>query len=95
MELRLTNGASASVTLQNCYAAMRYGRKAYQDPYQIGEKSKSLGSITIPANSTITRNLSFLIDNSDSTSGWKAWFSTTSPYNIVVGSDVMYMDINP
>ena len=95
MELRITNGASTSVTLQNCYAAMRYGSKAYQDPYQTGEKSKSLGSITIPANSTVTRNLSFLINNSDSTSGWKAWFSTTSPYNIVVGSDVMYVDINP
>ena len=95
MELRLTNGTSASVTLQKCYAAMRYGRKAYQDPYQIGEKSKSLGSITIPANSTVTRNLSFSINNSDSTSGWKAWFSTTSPYNIVVGSDVMHTDINP
>ena len=95
MELRLTNGTSASVTLQNCYAAMRYGSKAYQDPYQTGEKSESLGSITIPANSTVTRNLSFSIHNSDSTSGWKAWFSTTSPYNIVVGSDVMYVDINP
>ena len=89
MELRLTNGESASVTLQNCYAAMRYGSKAYQDPYLIGEKSEFLDSITIPANSTVTRNLSFLIDNSDSTSGWKAWFSTTSPYNIVVGSAVM------
>ena len=89
MELRLTNNASESVTLQNCYAAMRYGRKSYQDPYLTGEKSESLGSITIPANSTITRNLSFSIHNSDSTSGWKAWFSTSSPYNIVVGSGVM------
>ena len=89
MELRLTNNASESVTLQNCYAAMRYGSKAYQDPYLLGEKSESLGSITIPANSTITRNLSFSIHNSDSTSGWKAWFSTSSPYNIVVGSGVM------
>ena len=89
MEIILTNKASSSVTLQNCYAAMRYGRNAYQEPYQEGEKSKFLDSITIPANSTVTRNLSFLINNSYSTSGWKAWFSTTSPYNIVVGSDVM------
>ena len=95
MEIGLTNNASASVTLQNCYAAMRYGSKAYQDPYQTGEKSEALGSITIPANSTVTRNLSFSIHNSDSTSGWKAWFSTTSPYSIIKSADVMYVDINP
>ena len=95
MEIGLTNNASASVTLQNCYAAMRYGSKAYQDPYLLGEKSEALGSITIPANSTVTRNLSFSINNSDSTSGWKAWFITSSPYNIVVGTDVVHIDINP
>lgn len=89
MELRLTNNGSSSVTLQNCYAAMRYRSNAYQDPYQIGERSEFLDAIAIPASSTVTRNLSFLVDNSDSTSGWKGWFSTTSPYNIVVGSDVM------
>ena len=89
MELRLTNNASESVTLQNCYAAMRYGNNAYQDPYQMGEKREFLDSITIPTNSTVTRNISFLVNNLDSTSGWKAWFSTSSPYNIVVGSGVM------
>lgn len=95
MELILSNNASSDVTLQNCYAAMRYRNKSYQDSYQAGEKSKFLDAITIPANSTVTRNISFSINNSDSTSGWKAWFSSTAPYNIVVGSDVMYMDINP
>ena len=89
MELILSNNSSSVVTLQNCYAAMRYGRNAYQDSYQAGEKSKSLGTITIPANSTVTRNISFSINNSDSTSGWKAWFSSTAPYNIVVGIDVI------
>ena len=89
MELRLTNNASESVTLQNCYAAIRYGSTAYQDPYLLGEKSEALGSITIPANSTVTRNLSFSIHNSDSTSGWKAWFSSTIPYSIIKSADVM------
>ena len=89
MEIRLTNNSSSSVTLQNCDAAMRYGSKSYQDPYLLGEKSESLGSITIPANSTVTRNLSFLIKNSNSTSGWKAWFSSTSPYSIIKSDDVM------
>ena len=89
MELRLTNNSSSVVTLQNCYAAMRYANKAYQDPYLGGEKSEFLDAITIPANSTVTRNISFSINNSDSTSGWKAWFSSTAPYNIVVGIGVM------
>ena len=89
MELRLTNNSSSVVTLQNCWAAMRYANKVYQDPYQVGEKSESLDSITIPANGTITRDISFSINNSDSTSGWKAWFSSTAPYNIVVGIDVI------
>ena len=89
MELRLTNNSSSVVTLQNCWAAMRYSNKVYQDPYQVGEKSEFLDSITIPANDTVTRNISFSIKNSDSTSGWKAWFSSTSPYSIIVGSDVM------
>ena len=88
MELRLTNNSSSVVTLQNCWAAMRYANKVYQDPYQVGEKSEFLDSIAIPANGTVTRNISFSIKNSDSTSGWKAWFSSTAPYNIVVGSDV-------
>ena len=89
MEIRLTNNASSVVTLQNCWTAMRYGSSAYQDPLQMGEKSESLGSITIPANSTVTSNLSFLISNSNSTSGWKAWFSSTSPYSIIKSANVM------
>lgn len=89
MEIRLTNNLSSIVTLQNCYAAIRYGSSVYQDPYKVGEKSQSLGSITISANSTVTRNLSFSINNSNSTSGWKSWFSSTSPYSIIKSDYVM------
>ena len=89
MEIILTNDSSSSVTLQTCFGAIRYANNNYADPYSVGEKTESLGSISISANSTISQNITFQINNSYSAIGWKAWFSTTSPYNIIKSADVM------
>lgn len=78
----ITNNSNVNVTIDYCALKMRYGSKSYDDSLSTGEKTTSLGSMTIPANDTLTINESFNIINSNSSTGWKLWFGSDSPYII-------------
>lgn len=78
----ITNNSNVNVTIDYCALKMRYGSKSYDDSLSIGEKTTSLGSITIPTNDILTINESFKIINSNSSTGWKLWFGSDSPYII-------------
>lgn len=94
--LVITNNASTSIAMQNCYLSLRHSNNAFTDPFEIGERSTYLNVITIAGNSSVTLDESFFADIDDSPTGqWKIWFSSTSPYFIQKSASMLTPMVDP
>lgn len=53
-EITIVNNYPSSLILNGCNIAFRYGNKAPEDALVMGEKNKSLGTVTVQGNSSVT-----------------------------------------
>lgn len=94
--LVITNNASTSIAMQNCYLSLRHSNNTFTDPFELGERSTYLNVITIAGGSSVTIDESFMADVNDSPTGqWKIWFSSTSPYSIQKSASMLTPMVNP
>ena len=83
-EITIVNNHSSSLILNGCNIAFRYGNKLPTDALVMGEKNKSLGTVTVQGNSSITLSGSITSVGADYDSlGGYLWFSnsTNAAYN--------------
>lgn len=83
-EITIQNNQASVLTLNGCNIAFRYGNKTPADAFVAGEKNKSLGTITVQGNSSITLTGSITAVGADYASlGGYLWFSnsTNTTYN--------------
>lgn len=52
--IKFTNGYGTGLNVNGCNIAFRYANKIPSDPLVMGEKTKSLGDVVVPANSSTT-----------------------------------------
>lgn len=83
-EITIQNNQSNTLTLNGCNIAFRYGNKLPTDALVVGEKNKSLGTVTIQGNSSValTGVITAVGADYDSLGGY-LWFSniTNAAYN--------------
>jgi len=83
-EITIQNNQSNTLTLTGCNIAFRYGNKLPSDALVVGEKNKSLGTVTVQGNSSLTLTGVITAVGADYASlGGYLWFSnsTNSTYN--------------
>lgn len=73
------NNTASSITLTNCYTAVRFFDNMATDPYVMGETQTSRGNITVPANSDYYINDTVTAYYDDSANGFNVWFTAVSP----------------
>lgn len=74
------NTRNVSVSLTNCATKLRDASKAYSDTLVTGEKSWTLGNISIAPHSIHTEELVFVNVNPDLFTGWKLWWHNEGVY---------------
>lgn len=82
--ITLQNYGSIPVNINGCNIAFRYGDNETTEPLEMGEKTKSLGDVVVPANSSLELTGSIVAVGVDyDTRGGYLWFSnlTNSKYN--------------
>ena len=83
-EITIQNNQSNTLTLNGCNIAFRYANKQPTDAFVMGEGNKSLGTVTIQGNSSLTLSGTiFSVGEDYDTLGGYLWFSnsTNSSYN--------------
>lgn len=74
------NTRNVSVSLTNCATKLRDASKAYADTLVTGEKSWTLGNISVAPNSIHTEELVFVNVNPNLFTGWKLWWHNEGVY---------------
>ncbi len=83
-EITIQNNQANTLILNGCNIAFRYGNKLPSDALVVGEKNKSLGTVTVQGNSSVTLTGVITAVGADYNSlGGYLWFSnsTNSTYN--------------
>jgi hypothetical protein len=76
--LILTNYSSSALTLNGCTVFVRYADNDINDPMQAGEYSTTIGTVTVPANGSLTKTGTFTNAITQLNRQGRVWFRNTT-----------------